>query len=243
MPEPITLNGEAVYECMPDHGQFPVTWPFAAQGDGYKHAGVDVGTPVGVTLVAPAPGISVPFTNSVTWWTWPPGTEARQVKSFGEAVCIDHGVGRFRYTLIAHCSRLLVAVGERVQTGQPIAVSGMTGVAAGAHYHMQRGDTTAFPRNLTNNIDPLKYLISEEQMETYRWALVRISGGPFRPMLDAYSKLHASGYFAELEAVEGPAAPIDGNNDLNDAIVRRERIRWLAGGPRALEAAKLLGVG
>lgn len=239
----LTRDGEVLYECMPDLGAYPITWFYAAQGDGYKHAGVDVGTPVGVTLVAPAPGTIVLFTNSEVWWTWPPGTEARRVKSFGEAVCIDHGVGRFRYTLIAHCSRLLVAIGDRVISGQPIAVSGMTGVAAGAHYHMQRCDTTAFPRNLTNNIDPLQFLATEEEtMESYRWALVRISGGPFRPMLDAYERLRAAGLFAEAEAIEGPAAPIDGTNDLNDAIVRRERIRWLAGGPRALEAAKLLGV-
>ena len=242
MSEPSVLNGEAVYECMPDLGQYPITWGYAAQGDGYKHAGVDVGTPVGVTLVAPAPGTIVPFTNSEVWWTWPPGTEARRVKSFGEAQCIDHGVGRFRYTLIAHCSRLLVAVGERVRTGQSIAISGMSGVAAGAHYHMQRGDTTAFPRNLTNNIDPLQYLITEEQMEAYRWALVRLSGGPFQPMLDGYEALRRGGFFAELDAIEGPAAPIDGNNDLNDALVRRLRIQWLAGGDRALDAATLLGV-
>lgn len=239
----LTRDGEVLYECMPDLGAYPITWTYAAQGDGYKHAGVDVGTPDGVALVSPGPGISVPFTNSETWWTWPPGTEARRVKSFGEAICIDHGVGRFRYTLIAHCSRLLVAVGERVQTGHPIAISGSTGVAAGSHYHMQRCDTTAFPRNLTNNVNPLQFLATEEEtMENYRWALVRISGGPFRPMLDAYERLRENGFFAEAEAIEGPAAPIDGTNDLNDAIVRRERIRWLAGGPRALDAAKLLGV-
>lgn len=240
----LTRDGEVLYECMPDLGQYPITWTYAAQGDGYRHAGVDVGTPDGVTLVAPAPGIIVPFTNSETWWTWPPGTDARRVKSFGEAQCIDHGVGRFRYTLIAHCSRLLVAVGERVRAGQPIAISGSTGVAAGSHYHMQRGDTTAFPRNLTNNVDPLQFLATEEEtMETYRWALVRVAGGPFRPMLDAYTKLHAAGFFIDVEAIEGPAAPIDNENDLNDSLVRRLRIQWLAGGPTALDAARLLGVG
>ena len=30
----------------------------------------------------PAPGTIVPFTNSEVWWTWPPGTEERWVKSF-----------------------------------------------------------------------------------------------------------------------------------------------------------------
>lgn len=242
MSEPITLNGEAVYECMPDHGQFPVTWPFAAQGDGYKHAGVDVGTPEAVTLVGPAPGISVPFTNSETWWTWPPGTEARWVKSFGEAICIDHGVGRFRYTLIAHCSRLLVAIGDRVIAGQPIAFSGSTGVAAGSHYHMQRGDTTAFPRNLTNNVDPLKYLLTEEQMDNYRWGLTNLLERPWWEIVAIYDKLSAAGFFAAVEAAEGVPGPVDGNNDTNDIMLRVRRIQGLAGGPRALEAAKLLGV-
>lgn len=242
MSEPITLNGEAVYECMPDLGQYPITWPFAAHGDGYKHAGVDVGTPEGVTLVDPAPGVIVPFTNSEVWWTWPPGTEARQVKSFGEAVCIDHGVGRYRYTLIAHCSRLLVAVGDRVRAGQPIAVSGMTGVAAGAHYHMQRGDTTAFPRNLTNNIDPLKYLISEETMESYRWALTNLLERPWWEIVAIYDKLRAAGFFAAVELAEGVPGPVDGNGDTNDIMLRVRRIQGLAGGPRALDAARLLGV-
>jgi hypothetical protein len=136
----------------------------------------------------------------------------------------------------------LVAIGDRVITGQPIAISGMTGVAAGAHYHMQRGDTTAFPRNLTNNIDPLKYLISEEQMDNYRWAILRLAGGHYRDLLAAYDKLRVAGYFAELEASEGPADPIDGANDVNDMMVRIKRFQWLAGGPRALEAAQLLGV-
>ena len=51
------------------------------------------------------------------------------------------------------------------------------------------------------------------------------------------------GYFVRGQFIaEGSPAPIDGVNDLNDAIVRRLRIQWLASGPKALDAAKLLGL-
>ena len=80
----------------------------------------------------------------------------------------------------------------------------------------------------------------QEDDEMERWALMRLAGGPFRPMLEGYEKLSAKGYFAELDALEGKPAPIDGANDLNDAVVRRMRIQWLAGGPKAGEAASFL---
>ncbi|MCZ7599984.1 MAG: hypothetical protein M5U09_22750 [Gammaproteobacteria bacterium] len=96
----------------------------------------------------------------------------------------------------------LVAVGARVE-GRP------------AHRHLGHdrrcrrqslslatGRHTGVPRNLTNNVDPLKYLIPEEQMELYRWALLRVAGGHYRDLLAAYDKLRAAGYWAELEASE-----------------------------------------
>lgn len=191
----------------------------------WAHRGVDIGCPTGTPVYAPAPGMVVAFTND---------------GSFGKAVCLRHADGW--YTLYAHLSRIDVLPDQLIERGQRLGRSGATGLVTGPHLHFQLCDSPAFPVDIRRSRDPMQQLITEEQMESYRWALVRISGGPFRPMLDAYERLRAAGLFAELEAIEGPAAPIDGTNDLNDAIVRRERIRWLAGGPRALEAAKLLGV-
>jgi len=232
----LTRAGEVLYTAMPEG---PVTggwgqwYESRAVGSPYQHRGLDIGN-YGNPYRAGTWGQVVPFTNNGNFGGY---------GAYGLGVCVDHGQGRFRYTLFAHNSRLLVNVGDIVGPDTLIAVSGATGDVQGGHIHIQRQVDTRFSIDLADSADPLQFLATEEeQMESYRWALVRVSGGAFRPMLDAYAKLHGAGYFADLEAIEGPAAPIDGNNDLNDAIVRRERLRWLAGGPRALEAAQLLGV-
>jgi murein DD-endopeptidase MepM/ murein hydrolase activator NlpD len=54
---------------------------------------------------------------------------------YGQAVEIDHGDGTT--SLYAHASELLVAVGQRVETGQPIARVGRSGRATGAHLHFE----------------------------------------------------------------------------------------------------------
>lgn len=222
MSEPTVL-----FDRMPADG--PITGTFGQWYESdrgrWQHRGVDIGCPTGTPVYAPAPGVVVPFMND---------------GSFGKAVCLRHADGW--YTLYAHLSRIDVLPDQLIERGQRLGRSGATGLVTGPHLHWQLCDSQSFPVDIARSRDPLAYLITEEQMETYRWALVRISGGPFRPMLDAYERLRAAGFFADAEAIEGPVAPIDGTNDLNDAIVRRERIRWLAGGPRALEAAKLLGV-
>lgn len=223
MSEPTVL-----FDCMPAAGPITGTfgqWYFDGERT-WQHRGVDVGCPTGTPVYAPAPGMVVAFTND---------------GSFGIAVCLNHGGGW--WSLYAHLSRAVVSPGNHVERGALLGYSGATGLVTGPHLHWQLCDSPSFPIDIARSRDPLKYLITEETMESYRWALVRVAGGPFRPMLDAYTKLHAAGFFVDVEAIEGPAAPIDNDNDLNDSLVRRLRIQWLAGGPRALEAAKLLGVG
>ncbi|MBL8136888.1 MAG: peptidoglycan DD-metalloendopeptidase family protein [Acidobacteria bacterium] len=74
------------------------------------------------------------------------GTEVRAfdggvVKSAGErsgyglTVVVDHGDGR--ETLYAHLSSMAVAPGDPVAAGQPIARSGNSGRATGAHLHFE----------------------------------------------------------------------------------------------------------
>lgn len=74
------------------------------------------------------------------------GTEVRAfdggvVKSAGErpgyglTVVVDHGDGR--ETLYAHLSSMAVAPGDPVTAGQPIARSGNSGRATGAHLHFE----------------------------------------------------------------------------------------------------------
>jgi hypothetical protein len=216
-----------VFDRMPAPG--PITggygdWMFDGART-WRHRGTDIGCPTGTPVHAPAPGTVVAFTND---------------GSYGIGVCLRHADGW--HTLYAHLSRAVVSPGNHAERGALLGYSGATGYTFGAHLHWQLCDSPAFPIAIGASRDPLNYLITEETMEAYRWALVRLSGGPFQPMLDGYEALRRGGFFAELDAIEGPAAPIDGNNDLNDALVRRLRIQWLAGGDRALDAATLLGV-
>lgn len=222
MSEPTVL-----FDRLPAAG--PITGGFGAwYFDGertWQHRGVDIGCPTGTPIYAPAPGSVVPFMND---------------GSFGKAVCLRHADGW--YSLYAHLSQIDVLPDQLIERGQRIGLSGATGFVSGPHLHWQLCDSPSFPIDIARSRDPLKYLISEETMESYRRALRRIATGPFRPMLDAYERLWAAGLFDELAAIEGPAAPIDGNNDLNDAVVRRLRILWLAEGDNVLEAAQLLRV-
>jgi murein DD-endopeptidase MepM/ murein hydrolase activator NlpD len=52
---------------------------------------------------------------------------------YGNCVIIDHGLGV--QTLYGHMSSLGVKVGDKVEKGQEIGRSGMTGLAAGDHLH------------------------------------------------------------------------------------------------------------
>jgi murein DD-endopeptidase MepM/ murein hydrolase activator NlpD len=84
------------------------------------HAGVDFGAPIGTTIHAAADGVVI---------------ATRQMRSAGNVVMIDHGGGLS--TVYMHCSRFLVAPGQRVSRGDPIAAVGNTGLSTGPHLHFE----------------------------------------------------------------------------------------------------------
>lgn len=84
------------------------------------HKGVDFAAPEGSQVVAVAAGI-------VTW--------SRDRFGYGRIVEINHGNGLV--TRYAHNKKLLVAVGDTVQKGQPIALIGSTGRSTGPHLHFE----------------------------------------------------------------------------------------------------------
>lgn len=91
---------------------------------------IDMGTPVGSTVMAAAEGTVV-----IARGGWNGG--------YGNYVVIDHPNGT--KTLYAHNSRLLVRVGDKVGRGQAIAKSGSTGRSTGPHLHFEvRGARNPF---------------------------------------------------------------------------------------------------
>ncbi len=98
------------------------------------HPGIDLAGPNGSPIVA-SDGGKVVF--------------AGQQSGYGNIVIIDHQNGY--KTAYAHCSKLLVSVGQMVAQGELIAKVGSTGRSTGPHVHFEiRKDTT--------RINPLKLL-------------------------------------------------------------------------------------
>jgi murein DD-endopeptidase len=86
---------------------------YRGQGNTYdSHNGTDFAVPPGVVMVAPAPGKIMRI--------------SREFQRGGLKVFVDHGEGLI--TQGAHLGRALVEQGEIVERGQPIAITGASGV-------------------------------------------------------------------------------------------------------------------
>ena len=84
------------------------------------HTGVDISVPPGTKVGATANGIV-----SFSGWT----------ENSGIVVVVEHGRGFS--TAYAHNQKSLVAVGQRVLRGDPVALSGSTGISTGPHVHYE----------------------------------------------------------------------------------------------------------
>ena len=87
---------------------------------GTLHTGVDLAAPYGTKIYASDGG-------TVTFAGWK--------GSYGYLVIISHG-GLYE-TYYAHCSKILVSVGDNVYQGQNIALVGSTGYSTGPHCHFE----------------------------------------------------------------------------------------------------------
>lgn len=84
------------------------------------HSGLDMAAPEGTPVHAPAGG-RVVFVGAL--------------QERGNTIIIDHGMGV--YSLLAHNSKLVATVGQLVQKGDVVALSGNTGLSTGPHVHWE----------------------------------------------------------------------------------------------------------
>jgi biotin carboxyl carrier protein len=103
-------------------------------GETNFHRGIDIPAPTGTAINAAADGVV---------------TFAGERGTYGNLVVLTHANGFQTY--YAHCSQLLVHVGETVTQGQPVAAVGSTGRSTGPHVHFE-------VRYQNAPIDPLLYL-------------------------------------------------------------------------------------
>ena len=89
-------------------------------GEPRPHYGIDLAVDEGIPIRATAKGVV---------------TFAGEKGGYGLIVFVDHENGVV--TRYAHCSKLLVRVGEQVVRGEKIALAGKTGVVTGEHLHYE----------------------------------------------------------------------------------------------------------
>lgn len=102
--------------------------------DGAFHRGIDISSPYGTRVVAPADGV-VRF--------------ADMINGYGRAVVLDHGQGIT--TLYGHLSGFGVSQGQLVHRGDTLGYVGQSGRSTGPHLHYE-------VRIFNTPVNPYKYL-------------------------------------------------------------------------------------
>ncbi|GAA0101696.1 hypothetical protein UT300012_24110 [Paraclostridium bifermentans] len=103
-----------------------------------NHQAIDLACPSGTQVLAAKAGVV---------------TQARWSTGYGYMITIQHQDGLF--TRYAHNSKLLVKKGDKVSKGDPISLSGNTGVGSGPHLHFEI--RTADNYGMEGTVDPLLY--------------------------------------------------------------------------------------
>ncbi|MEW1795616.1 MULTISPECIES: M23 family metallopeptidase [Streptomyces] len=114
-----------------------------------KHSGQDFAVDVGTNVKAVHTGTVVK--------AGPNG--AGDGPAYGNAIVIKHGTGSSaKYSQYAHLSKVKVNVGQKVDKGQSIALSGNTGNSSGPHLHFEIRTTP----NYGSAINPVNFLRSAD---------------------------------------------------------------------------------
>ncbi|MFD3521879.1 M23 family metallopeptidase [Streptomyces sp. NPDC058653] len=110
----------------------------------HKHSGQDFAVPVGTNVKAAHDGTVVK--------AGPNG--AGDGPAYGNAIVIKHGTKNAKYTQYAHLSKVKVHIGQKVDKGESIALSGNTGNSSGPHLHFEVRTTP----NYGSALNPLTFL-------------------------------------------------------------------------------------
>ncbi|GAA3373919.1 hypothetical protein GCM10020367_35760 [Streptomyces sannanensis] len=125
-----------------DH--YALSASFAQSGGmwSHKHSGQDFAVPTGTPVKAAHSGVVVK--------AGPNG--GGDGPAYGNAIVIKHGNGT--YTQYAHLSKIKVHVGQTVEAGQQIGLSGNTGNSSGPHLHFEVRTTP----NYGSAVNPVSFL-------------------------------------------------------------------------------------
>lgn len=114
-----------------------------------KHSGQDFAVSVGTNVKAVHTGTVVK--------AGPNG--AGDGPAYGNAIVVKHGTGpSAKYSQYAHLSKVKVHIGQKVDKGQSIALSGNTGNSSGPHLHFEIRTTP----NYGSAINPVSFLRSAD---------------------------------------------------------------------------------
>ncbi|WP_415948183.1 M23 family metallopeptidase [Streptomyces sp. KLOTTS4A1] len=125
-----------------DHYRLSASYAQAGGMWASKHSGQDFAVPVGTPVEAVHAGTVVK--------AGPNG--GGDGPAYGNAIVIKHSNGK--YSQYAHLSKIQVKIGQKVKTGQRIALSGNTGNSSGPHLHFEIRTTP----NYGSAINPVAYL-------------------------------------------------------------------------------------
>jgi len=106
--KPIRVSSPFGYRVNPVTGNYGI------------HGGIDLSANSGTAIKAVLPGTVL---------------KSKYSSDYGNFVTVDHGDGLI--TLYAHCSKLLVKAGDKVDQGDAIALVGSTGRSTGPHLHLE----------------------------------------------------------------------------------------------------------
>ncbi|MEV5159493.1 M23 family metallopeptidase [Streptomyces sp. NPDC053728] len=132
----------ASWETPVSHYELSATYGTGGSRWAHKHSGQDFAVPIGTKVEAAHTGRVVK--------AGPNG--AGDGPAYGNAIVIKHANGK--YSQYAHLSEIDVKVGDRVKTGDKIALSGNTGNSSGPHLHFEIRTSP----NYGSALNPVSYL-------------------------------------------------------------------------------------